>query len=227
MKLKVRFHPKPGFVVLAIVTVLAAFFIVRTAIWEIAYYNAKEGSARATTTTAQTGDTTAYIETPPTEQEVSEYFVADDYPRYLTITALGIEKARILEAGLTEDGAIATPVNIYDVAWYNGSSLPGKGGTVVIDGHNGADQKGVFKQLASLAVGSEIEIEVGGRSVPYRYRVVENISVPIAESDDYMATAFSSPVSGTESLTLISCTGQWLGSQSTYDHRVFVRAVKI
>ena len=40
-----------------------------------------------------------------------------------------------------------------------------------------------------------------------------------------MTTAFTSPVPGTEALTLISCVGEWSQVQQTYLSRQFVRAV--
>ena len=54
--------------------------------------------------------------------------------------------------------------------------------------------------------------------------MVENKSVPLSESDAYMVTAMKTPVAGKESVTLISCTGEWSQTQGTYLSRQFVRA---
>ena len=71
-----------------------------------------------------------------------------------------------------------------------------------------------------------IKIERGD-GVIFSYAVVDNISVPLQESDDYMAVAATSPEPGIESLTIITCTGEWSQTQRTYLSRQFTRAVLI
>ena len=61
----------------------------------------------------------------------------------------------------------------------------------------------------------------------YKYKVVENKAVLLSESDAYMATAARSPEQGKESVTLISCTGEWSQQRGTYLSRQFTRAVLI
>ena len=61
----------------------------------------------------------------------------------------------------------------------------------------------------------------------FRYSVIENKTIPLSESNDYMAIAMMSPMRGVESLTLISCTGEWSQAQSTYLARQFVRAILV
>ena len=127
--------------------------------------------------------------------------------------------------GVNDKGELDTPRNIFDVGWYEGSGKPGKGGTMVIDGHNGGPHvHGVFKDLPDLAEGDIIKVERGDGAV-YKYKVVENVTVPLAESDKYMVTAAKSPVTGKESVTLVSCTGEWSQTQGTYLSRQFTRAV--
>ena len=151
--------------------------------------------------------------------------VAPDRPRYLTIEKLGINKARILPMGVNDKGELDTPNNIFDVGWYEASGKPGLGGTMIIDGHNGGPHVlGVFKSLPSLAEGDIITVERGD-GVVYNYKVVESTTVALSESDEYMATAARSPERGKESVTLISCTGEWSQQQGTYLSRQFVRAV--
>ena len=127
--------------------------------------------------------------------------------------------------GVNTSGELATPQNIFDVGWYEGSGKPGQGGTLIIDGHNGGPHvQGVFKNLPSLATGDVIQVERGD-GVVYKYKVVENKTVPLDESNKYMTTAAKSPEQGKESVTLISCTGEWSQAQKTYLSRQFVRAV--
>ena len=209
-------------VVWTLLGVLFLVFFVRLVTWEDAYYREKEGSERDVTETVEVQE---LDETPPTEEEVVEYTVAPDRPRYLSIEKLGITNSRILPMGVNSDGELSTPNNIFDVGWYESSGKPGQGGTLVIDGHNGGPHvHGVFKDLPSLGVGDEIVIERGDGE-KFRYKVVENVTVDLGSSDDYMATAMRSPEAGKESVTLISCTGEWSQTQNTYLSRQFVRAV--
>lgn len=207
--------------------VLFLVFFIKVATYEASYYSDKEGSERAVAeaVTGEQPEEEELIEEEPTEQEVREYVVAPDRPRYLSISKLGINKARILPMGVNASGELDTPRNIFDVGWYEASGKPGQGGTMVIDGHNGGPHVlGVFKNLPSLASGDIITVERGD-GVIYNYEVVENQSILLSEADAYMATAAKSPQPGKESVTLISCTGEWSQQQRTYLSRQFVRAV--
>lgn len=205
-----------------VIAVLAVFFI-RTAVWENHYYSEKEGSPRAIATTTE--EEVEVDETEVTTEQKKEYTVAADRPRYLSIEKLGIVDARVLSLGLNASGALMTPVSIFDAGWYNASGKPGQGGTLVIDGHNGGPTKvGIFKYLPNLVKGDIIKIERGDGAV-FTYSVVENATVPLDESDAYMATAMKSPVEGKESISIISCTGDWSSQRKTYLSRQFTRAV--
>lgn len=208
----------------AIVFVLFLVFVIKIAVFEKNYYEEKEGSERAAIVEDEPEE---LIEVKPTEEEVYEYIVAPERPRYLTIKKLGIENARILSMGVNTKGELATPANIFDVGWYNASGLPGEGRTLIIDGHNGGPHvHGVFKDLPELSSGDEIKIERGDGAI-FKYSVVENVTVPLEEADAYMSTASKSPESGKESVTLISCTGEWSQQQQTYLSRQFTRAILI
>lgn len=210
----------------AIIIILAVFFLVffiKVAVFEKVYYDEKEGSERAVALNFDE----ELVEVAPSDNEVAEYKVAADRPRYLSIDRLNINKARVLPMGLTKEGELSTPNNIFDVGWYYESGKPGKGGTLLIDGHNGGPHvQGVFKALPSLSEGDIVIIERGDGTV-FKYSVVENISVPLSEANDYMAKAVKSPTMGKESVTLISCTGEWSQKQKTYMSRQFVRAILV
>ena len=185
--------------ILALLIVLVFGFFIRVAVWEEAYYSGMEGTERAVAD--QVEEEEELIEVEPTEEEVAEYVVAADRPRYLTIEKLGVSKARIISVG--------------------------SGGTLLIDGHNGGPNVlGVFKDLPSLVYGDIIQVERGDGEI-FQYKVVENVTVPLEESNVYMATAMRSPEVGKESVTLISCTGEWSSLQGTYLSRQFTRAVLV
>ena len=209
----------------SILLVLFLIYFIRVVSFENYYYNEKEGSDRAVATVSNGNED--LIEEKPSDDEVKEYVVAPDRPRYLIIEKLGVKKARILPMGVNTSGELDTPRNIFDVGWYEGSGKPGLGGTMMIDGHNGGPHiHGVFKDLPKLANGDIIKVERGDGEV-FEYEVVENKAIALDESNAYMSTAAKTPVEGRESVTLISCTGEWSQQQGTYLSRQFTRSVLI
>ena len=209
----------------SVLALLLLVFLVRVITFENNYYSEKEGSERAVT--EQVVGNSDLDETEPTEAEIKEYTVSPDRPRYLTIEKLGITNSRILPMGVNTNGELDTPNNIFDVGWYEGSGKPGQGGTMSIDGHNGGPHVyGVFKNLPNLVEGDIIQVERGDGAV-FKYKVAENKAVPLSDSNKYMAVAAKSPEYGKESVTLISCTGEWSQQQGTYLSRQFTRAVLV
>ena len=213
-----------GKIIWGIIIACLSIFILRVALWENTYYSTKEGSTRAVATSEHEEE--EIIEVEPTKEEEAEHVVPENSPRYITIDSLGVIGRMVIPVGLTATGELDTPRNIYQIGWYEKSGAPGYGGTLVLDGHNGGPNvEGVLKHLPEVEIGAKILIERGdGNS--YSYTVVENTTVPLSESDAYMKTAFTSPVSGKESLTIITCTGEWSDLQSTYLSRQFLRAVR-
>ena len=209
-------------IIAIVITAIFIACIARIAIWEHNYYSEKEGSERKAVEEIENPDVD---ETEVTVKEIEEYTVPADRPRYLSIEKLGISNARILEVGIESSGQLGTPISIYDVGWYRNSAKPGTGGTMLMDGHNGGPTKtGVFKNLPSLAIGDIITIERGDGTI-FKYSVVENNKVSLEEADKYMAKMEQSPKIGEESLSLISCTGEWSNIKKTYLSRQFLRAV--
>lgn len=210
----------------SVLGLLFLVFFVKVVVYEANYYNEKEGSERAAVEENAEPEE-ELVEEEPTEQEIYEYIVAPDRPRYLTVPKLGINKTRVLPMGVNAKGELDTPRNIFDVGWYEASGKPGQGGTMIIDGHNGGPHVlGVFKNLPNLVNGDIITVERGD-GIVYNYAVVESNSVLLSEADAYMVMAARSPEPGKESVTLISCTGEWSQQQGTYLSRQFVRAVLV
>lgn len=206
----------------SVVGILFLVFFIRVATFESSYYSEKDGSEREV---VETESQEELIEEEPTKEEKNEYTVAPDRPRYLSIEKIGADKARVLPMGINEKGELGTPNNIFDVGWYVDSGKPGEGGTMVIDGHNGGPHvHGIFKKLPELKEGDIIKIERGDGKV-FKYKVVENKEVSLEDSNAYMTVASMSPTPGVESLTLISCTGEWSDQQKTYLSRQFTRAI--
>lgn len=206
-------------VIWGIIALLVVAFIFRVAIWEHNYYADKEGSQRAV------AESNAPTNVDETEPDSASYTVAADRPRYLSIEKLNIENARVIEVGINASGELSTPNNIFDAGWYFASGKPGFGGTMLLDGHNGGPTKdGIFKHLDQLTVGDIIKIERGDGKI-FNYSVIENASVDLDEADAWMTRIQQSPESGKESLSIITCTGEWSQARNTYLSRQFLRAV--
>jgi LPXTG-site transpeptidase (sortase) family protein len=218
-----KYIPK---IIFGIIGVIFLGLVTYLAIWEKNYYAEKEGSERMAP--GVVGDIVVEEEEvsnePIPEKTVKEYRVAADKPRYITIEKLGINNARIIEIGVKKNGQMATPNNIYDAGWYNKSAKPGTGKTAILDGHNGGPGvNGIFKNLKNLQAGDIIIIEMGDGRI-LNYRVYDNVSVKLEDANKKMAEIQNSPVEGVESISIISCVGEWSQKQRTYLSRQFLRA---
>lgn len=220
-----KLHFKPSHIILTILALLLAGFFIRVAIWEHSYLEHMEGSERATAPMVSVDEGEEVDDKVPTTTEVAEYTVAADKPRYFSIPSLNIKNAQIVEIGLKSNGELSTPYNIYDVGWYNASALPGTDKVSVMDGHSGTNELGVFGKLPRIEVGAEILVEMGDGRL-YTYRVAETAVKKLgSEANDYMTTVFSSVEPGKGTLSLITCTGDYLLTQRTFSHRFFLRAI--
>jgi len=143
-----------------------------------------------------------------------------DYPARLRIPALGIN-ANVQQTGLTKSGAMGTPTNFTDVAWYKPGPVPGQAGSAVIDGHvdNGLSLAGVFKYLVDIKVGDDLYVDTkDGRALHF---VVTDV-----ETYPYHAVPTGLVFNRVDAarLNLITCEGVWVGADKTYDHRLVVFA---
>ncbi len=224
--IRINWQRNKSRIISSIIIILLAAVAIRILSWEHYYYESKEGSERATPISTP-AEEEELDETPVTEQQIVEYTVAADRPRYLSISKLGITNARVIAVGLSSSGQLQTPNNIYDVAWYTGSSKPGTGGTMLLDGHNGGPtQTGVFKHLDELVPGDIITVERGDGAI-FNYSVVENQAYLLQDANQQMDTMLTSPEPGRESISIITCIGEWSQVQKTYLSRQFLRAVLV
>lgn len=136
------------------------------------------------------------------------------------------------------DGQMPLPSGPFDVVWYDFSGWPGYGGAIgagqnaIFAGHldyaarvpyAGVNYsgRGIFFSLELLAAGDTIEVETGGRTI--RYRVTWKRSVPAGGGE--WGEIMSSNV-GADSITLITCTGEFDIESLEYSDRLVVRAVR-
>jgi LPXTG-site transpeptidase (sortase) family protein len=159
----------------------------------------------------------------PAPAEVDNYTVAPDRPRYITIPKLGV-RARVQTVGLTKNNQIGSPANVYDAAWYTGTSKPGQPGVSLIDGHVSSwTTKGIFYRLGTLQAGDAIQITLGNNTL-LNYSVVKTRTYDSANVD---MTAVLSPADPAKSgLNLITCTGDVIKGTNEFNKRVVVFAEK-
>ena len=157
--------------------------------------------------------------TKPSPDMRSSYSVAPNLPKFITIPKLGID-ARIIAAGTDKSGAIATPSNVYDTAWYNGSSLPGEPGAMLIDGHISSwTTNGVFHDLKRLQAGDVVQVERGD-GTKFAYRVVSTKVYDVNAVDMNNVLAAINP--SQPGLNLISCFGEVIKGTNEFNKRIVV-----
>lgn len=162
--------------------------------------------------------------TKPSQSAYRNYVVAPDLARYISIPKLSI-KGRVLQVGVNKDGGLATPNNVYDAAWYTGSTKPGQLGATLIDGHVSSwTTHGVFYGIKKLVAGDNIDLTLGNNSV-LNYRVVKTVVYDIDKVD--MQAAVMPVTPGKPGLNLITCTGKLKPGTNDFQQRVIVFAEQI
>lgn len=160
--------------------------------------------------------------------EIDAYTVPASNPRYISIPSLSIGKTRVFPVTVDAHNQLGTTNNINDVAWYSKSATPGSGGVILIDGHSGGNSRdGVFAQLGTVKIGSEIIIERGDGNL-FTYKVAENQSMSL---DEVNATGMKmmgrSAGADKEGLNLITCDGKYVPRLKQFDRRIMLRAVLV
>ena len=184
------------------------------------------GAAKASIAAAVPATTTGSTTTAPSTAQVTadtlrSYQVAPDAARYIRIGKFGVI-ARVLQVGVTKSGALATPSNVYDAAWYDASAKPGQPGATLIDGHVSSwTTNGVFYDIKNLGAGDNIEIERGD-GTKLEYSVVKTMKYP---KDGVDMKALMKPVTaGKSGLNLITCGGKYDSKAGEFTERVAVYA---
>ena len=157
----------------------------------------------------------------PSVSTLASYTVSPTAPRYLIIPKLNVD-ARILSVGVNASGALETPDNVYDTAWYDQSAGPGQPGAMLIDGHISSwTAHGVFYGLNTLAPGDTIQVQRGD-GVTFTYQVVKSQIYNASNVD--MSAALSPIEPGNPGLNLISCSGDVIPGTSEFNERIVVFA---
>ena len=140
----------------------------------------------------------------------------------LRIASIGVD-APLVYLNINAQGNMDVPTDPELVAWYDFTAKPGLGtGNAVFSGHVDYHNYGpaVFWDLKNVAQGDVVEVQLRD-GVVLKYEVTATADIPVAELD--MAEVLASTTD--ESITLITCTGDFVGGE--YLDRHIVRAVRV
>lgn len=142
-------------------------------------------------------------------------------PTRLKIPAIGVD-AKVESVGQGADGAMATPTDFADVAWYAPGGKPGGSGNAVFAGHvnNALTKAGVFAHLSQVYLGDYVTVsDQDGYTIVYKVTAIDLYPVDEAPAASIFATE------GPSQLVLITCDGDWIPAQKTFDKRLVITAV--
>jgi LPXTG-site transpeptidase (sortase) family protein len=141
----------------------------------------------------------------------------------LQLPGFGVDSP-VLNMGFDRNsGEMQIPHEAHLVAWYDFSAAPGQPGNAVFAAHvDWRGARGAFWDLRHLQVGDEITVEADGKVL--RYQVFEAYHVRPDEAD---MSVIIGQRSGPETITLITCGGNFNTSIRAYEERVIVRAERI
>jgi sortase (surface protein transpeptidase) len=151
-----------------------------------------------------------------------EYQVADDLPRFLRIKGMGIS-TRVRRVGVGTKTELKLPANIYDAGWYESSVKPGEPDAVVLTGHaSGPTKPGIFYDLTELQPGDELELETGDGDIYYYYVV----KLEAYDKDAPLAPLLATAVPGSPGLNLVTELGHFDQTNNAFEKRLVVYAVQ-
>lgn len=160
------------------------------------------------------------------QSDIDNYATADNEPKYVSISSLNLDTARVRSVGLDSNNFIEYAKNINDVAWYNASAKPGQGyGVVVINGANtGSKANGAFYNLDYLKKNDKITITTGNNKL-YTYHVVKRQIMSLKDfASNGMKLLMTPTTPDVEGLNLVTYAGEWVPRDKQYTQRVIVYA---
>jgi len=142
-------------------------------------------------------------------------------PIRLKIPVIGVD-AEVESVGQRQDGAMATPTDFADVAWYAPGGRPGGTGNAVFAGHvnNALTTAGVFAHLKQVNLGDYVTVsDKDGYTIVYKITAIDQYPADEAPAASIFATE------GPSQLVLITCDGDWVPTEKTFDKRLVITAV--
>ena len=139
-------------------------------------------------------------------------------PIRLVIPKINVDAA-LEHVGLTADGAVGTPKNQNNAAWFELGRRPGEIGSAIIAGHYGWKNKksSAFDNLYKLREGDVIYInDEGGVTTTFIVRELKRYG-PDAKAIDVFGTDDNQA-----HLNLVTCEGVWNDDTKSYSARLVV-----
>ncbi|MFN8497009.1 MAG: class F sortase [Anaerolineae bacterium] len=142
-------------------------------------------------------------------------------PASMSIPAIGVKDANVVDVGLEANGAMETPKGWWDLGWYKLGALPGQLGNAVISGHLDSDTgPAVFWNLARLRKGDKIVVAMeDGTTRRFAVEKLESYPYNKAPLDRIFGP------SDKARLNLITCAGVFDKGHANYSNRLVVYAV--
>lgn len=138
-------------------------------------------------------------------------------PESIDIPSIELADAPIVPVGTEPDGAMGTPGNARDVAWWAGIRA-GEGNALFAAHRDWKKEKGSFYSLSDLAEGDEVIVRGQGEELKFRIIWVEQVDADIDATE--MLGDQGEPV-----VTLITCGGPFDRSIRHYEDRIVARGV--
>lgn len=142
-----------------------------------------------------------------------------ELPDRLLIPSIGVDTAVQLVGLATSTGQMEVPDNFTDVGWYKHGPRPGMPGSAVITGHlNGKNvPEAVFYDLSDVELEDEIHIvDVTGATSTFKVVKVSTYTYDSPTEEVFISN------DGKVRLNLITCAGDWIGSEQSYNQRTVV-----
>lgn len=142
-----------------------------------------------------------------------------ELPARLLIPSIGVDASVQLVGLATSTGQMEVPDNFTDVGWYKHGPRPGMPGSAVITGHlNGKNvPEAVFYDLSQVSTDDEIYmVDVTGATSTYKVMEVRTYTHDSPTEEVFISD------DGKVRLNLITCAGDWLGSEQLYNQRTVV-----
>jgi LPXTG-site transpeptidase (sortase) family protein len=141
----------------------------------------------------------------------------------ITAPSIGVD-APIVIGGLDAAGVMDAPPDPVSVVWYDFSAHPGSRGNVVLAGHVDYHNYGpaVFWKLRDLHVGDRVQVSLqDGSSYTYQVQSLVYYDADSAPIQDIVGGTQS------ETLTMITCGGEFNRKVAEYNKRLVVRATRL
>ncbi len=155
--------------------------------------------------------------------QTSEYSLATTttsiQPDRLIIPKIDVDAA-VEEVGINERGNMGVPKDWRNVSWYEPGYLPGEAGNAVLAGHLDWDgSQAVFWDLEKLESGDLVQVtDDNGDKLSYVVTSTEVYGYQSQATDSVFGSQ------GRSQLKLITCDGNYLDGEDTYQDRYIVTA---